>query len=413
MEEKTKKNQPAVPDSVPGQTLPVPEVSKSKPKLKASILIAGIIIFLIIIGTISAVFMHASKQNRMIEEQKTQAPSVTQTPAVSKLEDSFTIKVPEGWTSVSANSNADTYGYGNEHGFLIFSPDFKKGGEDESTGVVIQINRKPASKNEDIQKEVGSFYTNLLSTCKETIKPIAIGGIDGYEATCDRVLGIYESSRSYNRYYLIEKGQYVWSIQSFARQTSQDYISQIDQILSNFEFTDQNQTTDTSNWRTYKDTEGSFTFMYPTDLRLGIGDKAVNLTNFTGQEGVSTIGIYVQLTSPEAMRGTEFTNISKDEFYNPSNSIWLKGNAGGGGSGTTFEIPQVLTVGNNQFILQVSKPTTNYESSSINDRDYNYYHWINTSSIAKITLGMNVNNPGKEKYEKMFQQILSSFKFTK
>ncbi len=47
-----------------------------------------------------------------------------------------------------------------------------------------------------------------------------------------------------------------------------DILKIFDQMLSTFKFTDQNQTTDTSNWKTYKNDTYGFEVKYPVDTRV-------------------------------------------------------------------------------------------------------------------------------------------------
>ncbi len=228
----------------------IPEKPKSKFKLS---IIIGTVLFLILLVTTytTYAFMKAQKQTACATDAKVcpdgatvgrigahcefgkcPVPSISPTPApVENIDNLFSVTLPDGWTKTI---DYDPYA-GKDHNVYFLSPDFKQGGQDQSTGTQISVHVKVGTPNEDLKTEANKLATFDPKGCTSTVKEITIGGVRGYEGICDRVAGRFNPD--YSRYYFFKNGQYVWSIMTFAYKANSVYFNQIDQILSTFKFT--------------------------------------------------------------------------------------------------------------------------------------------------------------------------------
>ena len=198
----------------------------------------------------------------------------------------------------------------------------------------------------------------------------------------------------------------------------------------------QTQTDNTAipNWKTHTNTEGKYTVQYPQDWVLEIfkekypynasydkGYIVFQSRATTAKEKaddapglpVDMATGSIKIITTESMRGTEFAKILEQDFFNPNNSFWLKGNAGGGGPGYTYSTPEETKIAEKRAIKQISHPTTAYEWVGPNQITTNYYIWLGNpaNEVVAIAFTYDDKNPNKDSLIKNFNQMLSTFKF--
>lgn len=124
MEEKNKtKNQPPVPNPTSEQTPPVPETPKTKPKLKFPILMLGVVVFLMLVGLVSASIFLKSKQNPKQESKtivKVSPVPVSTANWKTYTNNSFSFKYPNDWDVASDSGKTITIGQEAVNGHEIF-----------------------------------------------------------------------------------------------------------------------------------------------------------------------------------------------------------------------------------------------------------------------------------------------------
>ncbi len=122
----------------------------------------------------------------------------------------------------------------------------------------------------------------------------------------------------------------------------------------------------------------------------------------------------VKIISTNSMRGQQYANISEQDFFNPNNGFWLKGNAGGGGPGTTYSNPEEVSVDGKRAMKQTTHPTTAYEWVGPNQITTNYYVWLGNSANELVAISFTYDNTNKNKDEliKNFSKMVSTFKLT-
>ena len=75
--------------------------------------------------------------------------------------------------------------------------------------------------------------------------------------------------------------------QDYAPSDSEDkFISILDGVVSTFKFIDQTQTLDTSNWKTYINSEWGFQIKYPSNYKLSTDGSGTNIAPFISSEYV-------------------------------------------------------------------------------------------------------------------------------
>ena len=107
-------------------------------------------------------------------------------------------------------------------------------------------------------------------------------------------------------------------------------------------------------------------------------------------------------------------NTPISEFFNTNNNLWLTGDAGGGGPGTTHDLPIETSIGGKRAMLHSSHPSTAYEFANPGQITNVYIIPINGSlkDVVYISIFYSLANPKKEKLLADFNKILSTFKFT-
>lgn len=188
-------------------------------------------------------------------------------------------------------------------------------------------------------------------------------------------------------------------------------------------------------WKSYTSTEGSYSVQYPSDWVLEVFkekypynakyDKAhvvfQSRTTTAKEKADDAPGLPVDMATgaikiitTDSMRGTEYSKISEQDFFNPNNAFWPKGNAGGGGPGTTYSVPEEVKLAGRRTIKQISHPTTVYEWVGPNQISTTYYVWLGNSAneVVEISFTYDDKNPNKDSVLKSFDQMLSTFKLT-
>ncbi len=198
----------------------------------------------------------------------------------------------------------------------------------------------------------------------------------------------------------------------------------------------QTQTDNTiiSSWKTHTNTEGKYIVQYPQDWVLEIfKEKYPYNTSYdkgyivfqsratTAKEKaddapglpVDMATGSIKIITTESMRGLYYDKISEQEFFNPNNDFWPKGNAGGGGPGATYSTPEEVKIAGKRAIKQISHPTTAYEWVGPNQISTNYYIWLGNpaNEVVAIIFTYDEKNPNKDSLIKDFNQMLSTFKF--
>lgn len=191
----------------------------------------------------------------------------------------------------------------------------------------------------------------------------------------------------------------------------------------------------TAGWKVYISTEGKYSIQYPQDWVVEVyKEKYPYNTSYdkgyivfqtratTAKEKADDApGLpvdmgtgLVKIISTNSMRGQQYANISEQDFFNPNNSFWPKGDAGGGGPGTTYSIPEEVSVGGKRAMKQTTHPTTAYEWVDPNQITTNYFVWLGNSAneVAEISFTYDNQNPNKDTLIKNFNQMISTFKLT-
>lgn len=191
----------------------------------------------------------------------------------------------------------------------------------------------------------------------------------------------------------------------------------------------------TAGWKTYTSTEGKYSIKYPQDWVVEVykekypyntsydkgyivfqtrattaTEKANDAPGLPVDMGTGS----VRIISTNSMRGQQYANISEQDFFNPNNGFWLKGNAGGGGPGTTYSNPEEVSVDGKRAMKQITHPTTAYEWVGPNQITTNYYVWLGNSVNELVAISFTYDNTNKNKDDliKNFNQMISTFKLT-
>lgn len=184
------------------------------------------------------------------------------------------------------------------------------------------------------------------------------------------------------------------------------------------------QSDETANWKTYKNLEGNYSIQYPSGWALTVVERT-STSNNKGHIVIQSktsensqipidMGEGQIMIVPTASWGVGYKNVSEQDFFNPNNKFWLKGDVGGGGPGLTFLTPEEIRASGRKVMKQIQHPTTEYENANPKQITTNYYIWIGNSDneVVRLSFTYDDRNPNKESLIQIFNQILSSFKFT-
>ena len=191
--------------------------------------------------------------------------------------DNFEFKYPIDWILSESIVNNNVMGVVRKTNLnkldYIFSIDITDkpyGGEavspDDTIPVVDIDNQKVFRHKDPVMQEVGiDWYFDLV--VYESTK--------SYPYNNAKKLDLYSFSLKHNGYYYsisynLPKG-------TDKNNYNKQIINEADQILSTFRFTSPaSSTIDTSNWKTYTNTQYGFEIKYPTDLKIEESPKTVN-----------------------------------------------------------------------------------------------------------------------------------------
>lgn len=117
-------------------------------------------------------------------------------------------------------------------------------------------------------------------------------------------------------------------------------------------------------------------------------------------------------TGTAGFRGDLNTDLS--DFFDEKSPLWLEGNMGGGGPGTTFETVSKTVIGGKQAMVHDSHPTSSYEFANPNQITKEYVVPIENTlkNILYISFTSSTKNTDNKKVVSTLNQILSTFKFT-
>lgn len=222
-----------------------------KPKLNLSILIVGVVTFLLVVGSVSAVYFGVFKQkNKAVEPT-----SVIQT-SPTPISDSIA-----NWKTFTSNTKSIILNYPDPQQFSFqYSPDYKLTYNhltaDTMEQVVLEKDTSASGKiridflregsvqqtDSDLKKLYGNTYLKKIITLNakevnqiilEPGKPNGFGSLLSVVRIPDNInVGLIEVSLAARNITGIEQKK---------------YLDEFNQILSTFKFTDQKQTTETTN----------------------------------------------------------------------------------------------------------------------------------------------------------------------
>ncbi len=187
---------------------------------------------------------------------------------------------------------------------------------------------------------------------------------------------------------VVYKGQeYYFQLRNY----NNKYASYFDKILSTFKFTDQNQSNETANWKTYTNSKYGFTFKYPSDYK-----------------SLPNLGEHV-FYSPDA----EFdknTNAKIKGIEIGSTVYGQEGDQGGDGDIENYKGPNTKT--NSSIISKMILPTGAAAKTYVNPEDITVtidYKKDNKDTRIMIWCGGEKGNT--ERCEEVLTPLLSTFKF--
>lgn len=199
------------------------------------------------------------------------------------------------------------------------------------------------------------------------------------------------------------------------KQSFENSIMTINQILSTFEFNDQDQTHSTDTWKTFTNTTYSYSFKYPNDWELNLNKTAgkVHATLNDLQQAD-----YVSIFMPELSK----LQLGNGHSSGAEISISTLVNTPGGEILTNCEtitdqscLDKLLNLFNtyNYSVVQVDGyDALKLESQSTLDyTDINTYIKMNGTIYSISLIVQNAPNPSKSIND--YTQILSTFEFTK
>lgn len=202
----------------------------------------------------------------------------------------------------------------------------------------------------------------------------------------DKTALVFENRESKNEGYLvIDTQKYIYILGRYNGE-----LKSFQEIFSTFEFLDQNQTADISNWRTYNSLQGGYIIQYPQSW---IG----------GETFFASVGDMKRSTSPFVMKPSDSNpqySVSVDVINNDS-SLSIQ----------DFVNKYIVSTQGINFNPTTIGGISGMRISSLGGQAINENVFvIHNSKIYQIRL--NYNNTGvKDEVMRNFDQILSTFKF--
>lgn len=372
-------SQPTPIQPQPEPTLPNPP----KPRSKFPFILGGIVLLLVVVGIGTLVMgTKTSSPNMETLKKPPLQPSITQvttpSPTPINYDQLISYTLLPGWTKT-------TFANGTESWPAITSPDFTVQPEGmfagrPKTGILIYFYRAPNTPSKTID-ELENEYKNTagIQNVSQTI-------IGGKQALYDSVA--YEGIREG---YTIIDGNYRWTIgieppntsPTDAQNALAKHKNEINQFLTSIKFTPpaggQNQTTDTSNWKTYKTSD--FSFQYPPDWELSPASNQTSVTLFSPNNKTTEFKDNISILKRDNPK-----NLSIEEFV--SNPM----------PATTYHF-KTITIDGLEGKQALDVPSSN---------GYIDYYSKKGSAIYEIVL----HSDSYQSYQNLFNQIVSTFKFT-
>jgi len=170
----------------------------------------------------------------------------------------------------------------------------------------------------------------------------------------------------------------------------------------------------TANWKTYSNSEGNYQIKYPNSWTFTtytqVQSKGHATFKYVPIEN-SYLG-EIRIVTAEFLRGSQWVNLSTEQFFDHNDAFWVKGLGVGGGPGTDYTTPQEISINGNRAMFQKSRYSTVYEYVGPWINTYSYYIPINSpKELVYIFFSFDDRDPQKESVLKQFDQILSTFKF--
>lgn len=190
---------------------------------------------------------------------------------------------------------------------------------------------------------------------------------------------------------------------------------------------------DEADLKTYSDIEEGYRFEYPTEWNVqpykekypeAYQEKynkgqVIFESRKSGPEDGQGLPIdlgtgSIKFTTTQFLGGTSYAKIAEKEFFNlEDKGTWRQGEVGGGGPGSTYSVPEEVTIAGKRAVMQKYHPTRPYEAASPDDITVNYYLWLGDNKILQIEFTYNDKNSNKEVLLKSFNTIISTLEFTK
>lgn len=337
------------------------------------LILVSLILFILLIATgafalgkYSSLFQPQPEITQIIKPNKIATPSVDSIEnwkIYQNKEFKYEVKYPPEITFIEEKSD-----------IFIFQTNFLKKQTGYLNGFIITI-----TKNDGLEDALTYWRWRVVGHISSKIDKETTLKVNNIEA----VKLDYTSLNDNQKYsfIIIPKDSYNYVIQSSS--------DQITQILSTFRFLDDTtttvtpQTTNTENWKTYKNSKYQYSFKYPSDWS-NFSMKDFSKTNLIGDEESLYIGPLNSNTKPPQI--LQITTYPLNNYHE-----------------TELYSPQSCTVEN--IIIGINK--INATMRKCKDQNINSSIVLKTNNYAYIIDELNGNSTLK----KTVDQILSTFKF--
>ncbi len=230
----------------------------------------------------------------------------------------YQINYPPDWI-VETSSLGEVQIYSPTAKYILPYPSLKTDKVFTSTNGDFVIIKCPwgSSKYETELKNPKEDEPNEGGYTTRYFKNITLNGMKGVQW----IWGTNDDRSELTTEVLRQKNPYTCSFRTNIQKNNQPYeqviqsLTTYNQILSTFKFTDQNQTSDTSNWKTYTNATYKFSLDYPQTLKVSSnGDFAANLIEQAVEEkNITPSNIKVRISVNQNSRNF-------DKIYSASNN---------------------------------------------------------------------------------------------